>query len=56
MTWKFIYCDMKGSIKTETYGLKSQKTAPPISELATFENDLIELVKNIKFRRVHNQL
>ena len=48
---------MKGnSIKTETYGLKSQKTAPPINELAAFENDLIELVKNIKFRAVHNQL
>ena len=47
---------MKGSIKTETYGLKSQKTPPPINELATFENDLIELVKNSKFRTVHNHL
>ena len=48
--WKVIYCDMKGnSIKTETYGLKSLKTPPPINELASFENDLIELVKNIKF-------
>ena len=47
---------MKGSIKTETYGLKSQKTPPPMNELAAFENDLIELVKNIKFRTVHNQL
>ena len=45
----FQSCDLKGSIKTETYGLKSQKTPPPISELAAFENDLIELVKNIKF-------
>ena len=57
MRWKVIYCDMKGnSIKTETYGLKSQKTAPPINELEAFENDLIELVKNIKFPAVHNQL
>ena len=48
---------MKGnSIKTETYGLKSPKTPPPINELAAFENDLIELVKNIKFRAVQNQL
>ena len=47
---------MKGSIKTETYGLKIQKTTPPINELAAFENDWIELVKNIKFRTVHNQL
>ena len=57
MRWKVLYCDMKrNSIKTETYGLKSQKTAPPINELAAFENDLIELAKNIKFRTVYNQL
>ena len=50
MRWKVIYCDMKGnSIKTETYGLKSQKTPRPINKLAAFENDLIELVENIKF-------
>ena len=55
MRWKVLYCDMKrNSIKTETYGLKSQKTAPPINELAAFENDLIELAKNIKFRTVYN--
>ena len=57
MRWKVIYFDMKGNnIKTETYGLKSQKTPSPINELAAFENDLIELVKNIKFPTVHNQL
>ena len=50
MRWKVIYCDIKGnSIKTETYGLKSQKTPPPINKLAACENDLIELVENIKF-------
>ena len=50
MRWKVIYCDMKeNSIKTETYWLKSQKTPPPINKLAAFENDLIELVENIKF-------
>ena len=48
---------MKGNrIKTETYGLKNRKTPPPINELAAFENDLIELVKNIKFRMVQKQL
>ena len=40
MRWKVIYCDMKGnSIETKTYGLKSQKTLPPIDESAAFEND-----------------
>ena len=43
---------MKGNrIKTETYGLKSQKTPPPVNELAAFENDLTELVKNINFEQ-----
>ena len=56
MRWKVICSSMKGSIKIETYGLKGQKTPPPINELAAFENDLIELVKNAKFRTVHNQL
>ena len=41
MRWKVIYWDMKGSIKTETYGLKSQDGQPPINELAALENDLI---------------
>ena len=57
MRGKVIYCDMKrNSIKTETYGLKCQKTSPPLKELAILENNLIELVKNIKFRAVQNQL
>ena len=42
---------MKGnSIRTETRELKSQKAPPPIKELAAFENDLVELVRNIKFQ------
>ena len=43
----------ENSIKTEIYGLKSQKIPPWINELRAFENDLTELVKNIKFRTVH---
>ena len=55
--WKVIYCDLSGnSIKTEACALKSQNIPPPINELAAFENNLTELVKNIKFRAVHNQL
>ena len=38
MRWKIIYCNMKGNrIKTETYGLKSQKTPSRINELAALE-------------------
>ena len=42
-------------IRIEKYGLNSQKTAPPIKKLPAFENDLIKLVKSIKFRVVHSQ-
>ena len=46
----------RNSIKIETHALKWQKMPPPINELAAFENDLIELVNNIKFQTVHSQL
>ena len=40
----------------ERYGLRSFKIPPPVKELATFQSELVELVKNIKFRKVKNQL
>ena len=36
------------------YGLKSNKCPPQLKELIPFEDDLVELVKNIKFRKVRN--
>ena len=36
------------------YGLKSTKCPPQLKELIPFEDDLIDLVKNIKFRKVRN--
>ena len=36
------------------YGLKSNKCHPQIKELIRFEDDLIDLVKNLKFRKVRN--
>ena len=35
-----------------TYGLKSPNCPPPIKELSDFENDLFDLVKKIKFRKI----
>ena len=40
--------------KTEWYGLKSLSSPRPVKELIPFENELISLVKNIKFRKVRN--
>ena len=38
----------------ESYGLKSETCPKQQEELIPFENDLIQLVKEIKFRRVNN--
>ena len=38
----------------ETYGLISHKCPAKIKELIPFEDELLRLVKNIKFRKVRN--
>ena len=37
------------------YGLKTRIFLRKTTELVTFENDLIELVKNAKLRKIRNQ-
>ena len=39
----------------QRYGLRTFSIPPPVKELATFESELIELVKNKKFQKVKNQ-
>ena len=54
MKWKAIYVNSNGSIdykkkeNTKWYGLKSPYSPRQVKELIPFENDLVELVKNIK--------
>ena len=36
------------------YGLKSNKCPPQLEELIPFVDDLVDLVKDIKFRKVRN--
>ena len=47
--------DECNDFKTETYGFKSTYTPKVNKHLLAFENDLMELVRNVKFRRVHNK-
>ena len=57
LRWKAIFQDTKKENNNlQTYGLRSFKIPPPVKEHAPFESELIELVKNIKFRKVKNQL
>ena len=57
MRWKVILQDTKKEKNNQQrYELCSFKIPPPVKELPAFESKLIELVKNIKFRKVKNQL
>ena len=56
MRWE-VLCNSKketNGIKTEWYVLKSSKTLKQVKELIPFENDLIALVQNIRFRNTRN--
>ena len=40
---------------SERYGLKTLKCPKQVKDLVPFENDLIEMLKVIKFQKVKNQ-
>ena len=54
---------MKGGNQTDptthktglTFGINSAKCPPQVKELLAFEEDLIKLVKHIRFRKVNNK-
>ena len=53
----FTFCAMIDNNKeknTEWYGLRSPYSSRPVKELIPFENDLVELIRNIKFRKIRN--
>ncbi len=57
MRWKahFFLKGDKSSDQNNSFGLSSNKTAPSILEMKYFENDIINLIKNIKFRNSENR-
>ena len=58
--WKAIFFinsskdTSKSRASGSVYGLKSNKCPPQLKELIPFEDDLVDLVKNIKFSKVRN--
>ena len=56
MRWKAMFTNVKHNKEenTERYGLKYLYCPKQARELLVFENDLIALVKNIKFRKYNN--
>ena len=56
MRWKAIYCNSEtNDNSSEKYGLKTLKYPKQVKDLVPFENDLIDMLKVIKFRKVKNQ-
>lgn len=56
LRWKALfYLNPEAKPKTtETFGFKSRKVPPTISELKEFEHELINLIRNIKFKNNSN--
>ena len=56
MRWKahFFLKGEKNQENTNHFGLSSNKTPPPILELKPFEEDVLKLLENIKFRDTKN--
>ncbi len=57
MRWKahFFLNGHKISDQNNPFGLPSNKTPPTILEMKSFENDVINLIENIKIRNAENQ-
>ena len=56
MRWKATYFNSKtNNNSSERYGLKTLKCPKQLKELVPFENDLIDMLKVIKFRKVKNE-
>ena len=56
MRWKGLAFlgKLKGSDK-ENFGFKTVKCPSSVKELTPFENNMMEMIKNLEFKRVHNE-
>ena len=56
MRWKALafFCKLKSSDKGN-YGFKTVKCPSSVKELVPFENDMMDMIKNLEFKRVNNE-
>ena len=56
MRWKTLKFlrKLNSNNYTKTYGFQSLRCPPAVEELSKFENDLLLMIKNIKFRKINN--
>ena len=53
--WKVSFFESDDEIEQkERYGFKTLKCPPAHPDLKIFENDLLDLIKNISFKQIHN--
>ena len=56
MRWKaHFFLNGPNITDKHTYGLKSKKSPPPITQMKRFEQDLARMIENIEFRKVNDK-
>ena len=55
MRWKAFFYTNKSEDTQKTYGLKSLNFPPKIKEMVPFEEDLWNLVDQLKFRKIEGK-
>ena len=54
--WRFFWVNNdKPTKEKQTYGFKTEKSAPANNEMTHYENDIIHLISNIEYRDVTNE-
>ena len=57
MRWKALqFLGQLPPTDKETYGFRSRKCPPVVAQLTQFEEDLMNMIRNIEFRQVDNEL
>jgi hypothetical protein len=56
MRWKaHFFINGTNSCEQYYYGLRSRNPPPPIKEMKNFEDDVVRMIENIRFRKVNDQ-
>ena len=56
MRWKALtFLGKLKSSEKDNYGFKTVKCPSSVKELVLFENDMMDMIKNLEFRRVNNE-
>ena len=56
MSWKALaFLGKLKSSDKDNYGFKTVKCPSSVKELVPFENDMMDMIKNLEFKRVNNE-